>query len=91
MIIQVSEWLGAFHAATMQMSTSKQSMLSSTLAIFRGLQDHIRVIYSDLPASTSPRIKASLLNAHQKLSDYYYRYDQSPYYTWAARKFNHLT
>jgi len=66
-------------------------MLSSTLAIFRGLQEHIQLIYGNLPASTSHRIKASLLDAHKKLSDYYYRYDQSPFYTWAARKFNHLT
>ncbi|KAJ6561641.1 hypothetical protein B0H19DRAFT_1233584 [Mycena capillaripes] len=25
-----------------------------------------------------------LLEAHRKLSDYYYKFDQSPYYTWAA-------
>jgi len=91
MIIQVTEWLGAFRAATTQMSTSKQPMLSMTLAIFRGLQEHIKLIYSDLPASTSQRIKTSLLDAHRKLSDYYYHYDQSPFYTWATRKFNHLT
>lgn len=90
MIIQVTEWLGAFRSATTQMSTSKEPMLSSTLAIFRGLQDHIRQIYSNLPESTSPRIKTSLLDAHRKLSDYYYRFDESPFYTWAARKFNHL-
>ncbi len=89
-IVQVTEWLGAFWAATTQMSTSKESMLSSTLAVFRGLQEHIRLIYSDLPESTSPRIKTSLLDAHRKLSDYYYRFDQLPFYTWAARKFNHL-
>jgi hypothetical protein len=66
-------------------------MLSSMLAVFRGLQEYIRQIYSKLPVSTSQRIKASLLDAHQKLSDYYYRYDQSPFYTWASRKFNYLT
>lgn len=91
MIVQVTDWLGAFRAATTQMSTSKQSMLSSTLAIFRGLQEHIRLIYGNLPASTPHRITASLLDAHKKLSDYYYRYDQSPFYTWAARKSNHMT
>ena len=66
-------------------------MLSSTLAIFRGLQEHVQQIYSNLPASTPQRIKDSLLDAHWKLSDYYYRYDQSPFYTWAARKFDCLT
>lgn len=91
MIVQVTEWLGLFRGATTQMSTSKESMLSSTLAVFRGLQEHIRLIYSKLPVLTSQRIKTSLLDAHRKLSDYYYRYDQSPFYTWAARKFYYLT
>jgi hypothetical protein len=67
------------------MSTSKQPMLSTTHAIFRGLQEHIRLIYRDLPMSTPQKIKAGLLDAHQKLSDYYYKFDQSPFYTWAAR------
>ena len=40
--------------------------------------------------STLPRIKASLLEAHRKLSDYYYKYDQSPFYTWAACMFSDL-
>ncbi|KAF8228886.1 hypothetical protein L208DRAFT_1403024 [Tricholoma matsutake] len=66
------------------MLMSKQPMLSSTHAIFRGLQEHIQQIYHDLPLSTPLRIKTGLLDAHQKLSDYYYKYDQSPFYTWAA-------
>jgi hypothetical protein len=68
------------------MSTSKESTLSATHAIFRGLQEHIQGIYRNLPGATPSRIKAGLLDAHQKLSDYYYRYDQSPFYTWAARE-----
>jgi hAT family C-terminal dimerisation region len=83
-IVQVADWLMAFRAATTQMSTSKVSMLSTTHAIFRGLQEHIQQIYRDLPMSMAPKIKAGLLNAHKKLSDYYYKYDQSPFYTWAA-------
>jgi len=83
-IAQVADWLVAFRAATTQMSTSKVSMLSTTHAIFRGLQEHIQRIYRDLPMSTAPKIKAGLLDAHKKLSDYYYKYDQSPFYTWAA-------
>jgi hypothetical protein len=59
-------------------------MLSTTHAIFRGLQEHIKQIYRDLPGSIPPKIKAGLLDAHKKLSDYYYKYDQSPFYTWAA-------
>jgi hypothetical protein len=91
MIVQVTKWLGAFQDTTTQMSESKQSMLSLTLAIFRELQEHIQGIYSNLLALTSKRIKASLLDAHWKLSDYYYHYDQSPFYTWAAHKFHHST
>jgi hypothetical protein len=68
------------------MSTSKESILSATHAIFRGLEEHIQGIYRNLPSSTPSRIKAGLLDAHKKLSDYYYRYDQSPFYTWAARE-----
>jgi hypothetical protein len=83
-IHQVAEWLKAFRTATTQMSTSKTSMLSTTHAIFRGLQEHIQLTYSNLPPSTPPKIKAGLLAAHKKLSDYYYKFDQSPFYTWAA-------
>jgi hypothetical protein len=29
-------------------------------------------------------IKMGLLDAHEKLSEYYFKYDESPFYTWAA-------
>jgi hypothetical protein len=89
-IAQVVDWLGAFRSATTQMLMSKQPMLSTTHTIFRGLQEHIQQIYCNLPMSTSPRIKASLLEAHHKLSDYYYKYDQSLFYTWTASMFSDL-
>jgi len=60
-------------------------MLSTTHAIFRGLQDDIKNILYDLPNSVSPKIKLGLMEAHRKLSDYYYQFDASPFYTWAAR------
>jgi hypothetical protein len=66
------------------MSTLKQPMLSSTHAIFRGLQEHIQQIFHDLPASTPNKIKNGLFDTHWKLSNYYYKYDQSPFYTGAA-------
>jgi len=31
-------------------------------------------------------LKKGLLDAHLKLSEYHYRFDQSPFYTWAACK-----
>ena len=66
------------------MSATKVPMLSTTHAIFRGLQDDIKTILCNLPDSVSLNIKAGLTDAHRKLSDYYYQYDTSPFYTWAA-------
>lgn len=81
----VSSWLLAFRSATTQMSSTRKSMLLSTHAIFRGLQEHIRDALRNLP-DTANQIRDGLLGAHEKLSDYYYKYDQTPYYTWAARE-----
>ena len=84
-IAHVADWLKLFRSATTQMSKSKgHSMLSSTHAIFWGLQEHIANIYRNIPDSAPHKIKDGLLDAHRKLSDYYYKYDQSPLYTWAA-------
>ena len=83
-ITLVTSWLKSFRAATTEMSATKIPMLSTTHAIFRGLQDDIKNILRDLPNSVSPRIKLGLTDAHRKLSDYYYQYDASPFYTWAA-------
>ncbi|KAJ7101789.1 hypothetical protein C8R44DRAFT_887971 [Mycena epipterygia] len=66
------------------MSTSKRPMLSYTHAIFRDLQEDLRLSLKQLPFSTSSVLRNGLLEAHRKLSDYYYKMDQSPYYTWAA-------
>ncbi|KAJ6573135.1 hypothetical protein DFH09DRAFT_916226, partial [Mycena vulgaris] len=80
----VPDWLKVFRSATTDMSRTKHSMLSVTHAIFRGLQDHLRQIIHDLSDSAPPRLKRGLLEAHRKLSDYYYKSDASPYYLWAA-------
>ena len=85
-ITQVAGWLKAFRSATTQMSTIKQPMLSTAHTIFCGLQDEVRNALHSLPNSTSPMIKDGLLAAHQKLSNYYYRFDISPFYIWAACK-----
>jgi hypothetical protein len=81
----VASWLKSFRSATTEMSATKVPMLSTTHAIFRGLQDEIKKILHDLPNSVSPKIKLGLMDAHRKLSDYYYQFDASPFYTWAAR------
>jgi len=86
-ISQVSGWLEYFRAATTEMSRTKEPMLSTVHAIFRGLQEHIRSILQDLPDKAPTQLRTGLTEAHRKLSDYYYRSDESPYYTWAARNF----
>jgi hypothetical protein len=83
----VCGWLLNFREATRQMSTTSKPMLSATHAVFRGLQDAIKSIYANLPSTVPHQLKVGLLNAHQKLSEYYYKYDESPFYTWAACKF----
>jgi len=75
MIVQVADWLMVFWSAMTQMSTLKMSMLSITHANFRGLQEHIKDVYCNLLMSIPPKIKAGLLDAHKKLSNYYYKYD----------------
>jgi hypothetical protein len=81
----VTSWLKSFRSATTQMSATKVPMVSTTHAIFRGLQEDIKNILRNLSNSVSPSIKLGLTDAHRKLSDYYYQFDASPFYTWAAR------
>lgn len=87
-ITLVSNWLKTFRSATTEMSTTKKPMLSTVHAIFRGLQEHIKTILETLPDTANPQLRDGLVAAHQKLSEYYYRSDASPYYTWAASEFH---
>jgi hypothetical protein len=56
-------------------------MISTTHTVFRGFQqsirDNIRLLLDDI----APEIKQGLISAHLKLSDYYTKFDESPYYT----------
>ena len=81
----VAMWLKSFRSATTQMSTTKRPMLSWTHAIFRGLEDSLAANLRSLPNNTPTSLRQGLLNAHRKLSDYYGKSDESPYYTWASR------
>lgn len=76
-----------FRSATTQMSATKTPMISTTHAIFRGLQDQLKTILVSLPDDVTPGVKSGILKAHRKLSDYFFKFDESPYYTWAASKF----
>jgi hypothetical protein len=82
----VTKWLKAFRSATTQMSATKHSTLSFTHAIFRGLQDSVKDSLRSLPYGSSPELRNAVLNAHRKLSDYYFKFDQSPFYVWASSK-----
>ncbi|KAF7344711.1 TY3B-TY3B protein [Mycena venus] len=46
--------------------------------------EDLRTSLKQLPFSTPSVLRNGLIEAHRKLSDYYYKMDQSPYYTWAA-------
>jgi hypothetical protein len=83
-IAQVSAWLNAFRSATTQMSKTKVPMLLMVHAVFRGLQDHVALLLRKLPDSAPSQLRTGLVEAHTKLSNYYFRSDESPYYTWAA-------
>jgi hypothetical protein len=61
-------------------------MLSSTHAIFKGLQDELKKHLTELPQSAPLQLRRGLINAHRKLSDYFYTIDKSPYYLWSASK-----
>jgi hypothetical protein len=83
-IALVAQWLKSFRSATTQMSTTKRPMLSSTHAIYRGLQESLRESLRNLPNNTPPKLKLGLTKAHRKLSDYYSKIDDSPYYIWSS-------
>lgn len=82
----VRSWLSEFRQATTEMSTTSKPMLSQTHLVFRSLQRTIKDILSELPNTADAMLKQGLVHAHTKLGDYYYKFDASPYYLWAARK-----
>ena len=80
----VASWLEKFCDVTTQMSATHWPMLSHTHTIFCGLQEHLRKSLQHLPSGIDLCIRDGLVTAHQKLSEYYYWFDQSPFYIWAA-------
>ena len=86
-IALVKDWLCGFRDAILDMSTTKHATLSYVHAVFKGLQDHVKDALRGLPDTAPPALRDGLINAHRKLSDYYYKFDESPYYIWAASEF----
>ncbi|KAI0027771.1 hypothetical protein K488DRAFT_15894, partial [Vararia minispora EC-137] len=76
----VTGWLHSFHKATTRMSTARAVTLSIVHLVFRQLQDELVHALTSLLLSTPPILWRGLLNAHRKLSDYYLKYDTSPFY-----------
>ncbi|KIJ35234.1 hypothetical protein M422DRAFT_262618 [Sphaerobolus stellatus SS14] len=65
------------------MSATKKPILSSTHAVFKGLQDDILTFITGLPKTATLQLHTALLDSHCKLSDYFHMFDKSPYYIWA--------
>ncbi|KAJ7189767.1 ribonuclease H-like domain-containing protein [Mycena pura] len=84
-ITMVTDWLLNLRAATTEMSATSRPMLSSTHSIFRGLQKTLTTKLAALPEDSPPEFIEGLTKAHRKLTDYYYKFDQFPFYIWAAR------
>ncbi|KAG2127828.1 hypothetical protein BD769DRAFT_1357133, partial [Suillus cothurnatus] len=80
----VTQWLKSFCSATTQMSTTKCPMLSSAHAIFHGLQESLQEDLAELPDSVPVKLQSALTSAHLKLSDYYFKVDELPFYVWAS-------
>jgi hypothetical protein len=59
-------------------------MISTTHAVFRGLQQELQKLFGTLPDNVVPQLKLGIISAHTKLSDYYTKFDESPLYTWAG-------
>ncbi|RXW19302.1 hypothetical protein EST38_g6551 [Candolleomyces aberdarensis] len=78
-------------SATHQMSATRTSMLSSTIAVFHGLQQQLKERIRKLPSNFSPEVCTALVNSHKKLSDHYFCFDTSPYGTWAALLDPHIS
>ena len=83
-ITLVTQWLKTFWSATTQMSTMKLLMLSSAHAIFHGLQESLCESLHTLPNNTLPWLKLGLMRANWKLSDYFGKFDDLPFYTWSS-------
>ncbi|TDL19646.1 hypothetical protein BD410DRAFT_841991 [Rickenella mellea] len=66
------------------MSATKHVTLSTTHSVFRSLQESLKENLTKLPVNAPPHLKNGLLAAHRKLSDYFNKFDDSPYYVWAS-------
>ena len=80
----VASWLEKFRNVTTQMSAAHWPMLSHMHTIFCGLQEHLCKSLQHLSSGINSCTQDELITTYQKLSEYYYQFDQSPFYIWAA-------
>jgi hypothetical protein len=88
-ISAVKQWLSLFAEATTVMSSTEKTTLSAVYGVFTGLQDDVRAHLKDSDQHP-PSLKAGLVQAHEKLAEYFTKTDASPYYLWAACKYHLL-
>jgi hypothetical protein len=80
----VTKWLSLFAGATTAMSSTEKTTLSAAYGIFTGLQDDVRTHLKDHTDGIPAALKNGLVDAHDKLSEYFRKTDASPYYLWSA-------
>jgi hypothetical protein len=83
-IVVVTDWLLVFRKATTAMSATRVPMLSSTHATLKGLQDKLKKELAKLSNKTSTEVRSALIDAHNKLGEYFFKIDASPYPVWAS-------
>jgi hypothetical protein len=82
----VSRWLKVFRTATARMSSSKTTTLSTIYSTFTKLQDTLRTQLRDLDSSLPQELGQGLQRALIKLSEYFSKADDTPFYLWASCK-----
>lgn len=80
----IEHWLHIFRAATAVTSSTSTPTLSCVHGVYKGLQDALMLQLGILPGDSPSFLKEALKRAFEKLGNYYYWTDESPYYVWAA-------
>src|SRR3954468_20245107 len=82
----ITQWLQSFWDAMTHMSATMHMTPSLVHFVFHGLQEALKGDLLALPHNAPLQLKQSLIEAHQKLSDYPNKFDDSPYYVWVRHE-----
>lgn len=80
-----------FRSATATMSSTSTPTLSCVHGVFKALQDALSMQLTNFASEAPSSCKNGLKNAYDKLGDYFYRLDESPYYIWASSKSTYIS